>query len=444
MPDIFGLKEISREPAGPVSIESLKARPSRRSALDRLLDRYALEEYEADRPVLKDLLHKAATRLGLPRKQSDLGDPEFMVLHALNRINPNNWREATVQTADGPVEVLEYVPPAAERDHLKPLQDEMQERTADAEMEASIRIALNNAGRSSPAFAAASVKWAQEVANKPAGNETQQWMREEAIVSAALIAARDGGADLIATHGDWIRETFRRAFKAKHDPVHRTRDGLQYNPIAIAFVGTALLLKNLLRWRTSARSSKPRGITRPQRKDSTMWQGFSRQSTNACPAPSCAAPSPRASNRGGNGTEPEEDHKARLDARQREVAGAIEAETAWLNGRQDEPAWPAFEVSQAHSRRHYSLSERHRERQDEETRPEQYTDHQAAALWLGKAASIFDVSEEAMAARSGQGLLRTGRRSRTARNWRRTTIPTESRMNGTMRISTCWRVAFLG
>src|SRR3989442_9957116 len=69
-------------------------------------------------------------------------------------------------------------------------------------------------------------------------------MREEAIVIAALIAARDGGADLIATHADWIRETFRRACKGKHDPVHRRRDGLQYNPIAIAFVGTVLLLKN--------------------------------------------------------------------------------------------------------------------------------------------------------------------------------------------------------
>lgn len=39
------------------------------------------------------------------------------------------------------------------------------------------------------------------------------------------------------------------------------------------------------------------------------------------------------------------------------------------------------------------MGERHRERQDEETRPEQYTDHQAAALWLGKGASIFDVTK---------------------------------------------------
>jgi hypothetical protein len=55
-----------------------------------------------------------------------------MVVDALNRIDPNNWRSATVQTADGPKEGWEYIPPAAERDHLKPLQDGIQERIADA------------------------------------------------------------------------------------------------------------------------------------------------------------------------------------------------------------------------------------------------------------------------------------------------------------------------
>src|SRR5947209_18691458 len=203
-----------------------------------------MEEYWAGRLCLAGPLEGAGGPVGAPQKTIKLGGPEFMVLHALNRVDPNNWRKTTVQTADGLREGWEYIPPEAERDHLKPLQDEMQERNANAQMESSIRIVLNNSGRSSAVFAAAAVKWAQEVANKPAGNETEQWMREEAIVSAAVIAARDGGTDLIATHGDWIRETFRRAFKGKHDPAHRMRDGLQYNPIAIAFVGTALLLKN--------------------------------------------------------------------------------------------------------------------------------------------------------------------------------------------------------
>jgi hypothetical protein len=394
MPDIFGLKEISREPAGLVSIESLKARPSRRSSLDRLLDFCPLEEYKADHSVLTDLLQKAEVRLGPPQKQSDLGDPEFMVLHALNRIDPKNWREATVQTANGPEEVLEYIPPAAERDHLMPLQDEVQERNANARMEASIRIALNDAKRSSPAFAAAAVKWAQGAVTKPAGDETAQWMRDEAIFTAAMIATRDGGADLIAEHGNWIRATFRRAFEGKHDPVHRMRDGLQYNPIAIAFVGTALLLKNRFDMADVRTLLEAAGDDNPAAAQGFYYVAGVIAETDEhlpravlrCAFSACVQPSR-------NWDTSEEDHKARLDARRHEVASSIDAEIAWLSGTRDEPAWAAFEPSRAHSRHRHFLRERRRERDEQEARPERYTDHQAAALWLGKAASVFDVAK---------------------------------------------------
>lgn len=33
-----------------------------------------------------------------------------MVVHALNLINPDNWRDAIVQGKAGPIEVREYVP----------------------------------------------------------------------------------------------------------------------------------------------------------------------------------------------------------------------------------------------------------------------------------------------------------------------------------------------
>ena len=134
-----------------------------------------------------------------------------------------------------------------ERDHLKPLQQEFNERNSNARMETAIRIALNDPSRSSPAFAALAVKWAQDVADKPAESETAQWIREESIVTAAMIAVRDGGEELISASSDWIRQTFRRAFKGKHDPVHSVRDGLQYNPIAIAFVGDSLPVETALR-----------------------------------------------------------------------------------------------------------------------------------------------------------------------------------------------------
>ena len=144
VPDIFGLKGLQKEPVGLASIESLKARPSRRFTLDQLLGHYAQEEFKDQRATLADLLRRAAERLGPPKPESDLGDPEFMVVHALNQINPDNWRISTVEGEDGPVERWEYVSPAAEREHLKPLQDASRERHANARMQQAIRIALNN------------------------------------------------------------------------------------------------------------------------------------------------------------------------------------------------------------------------------------------------------------------------------------------------------------
>ena len=102
------------------------------------------------------------------------------------------------------------------------------------------------------AFAAA-IEWARKqpatVNKSDTGDDYeerdhQRSMRNETLVTAAMIAARDGGAELIAKHEDWIRETFVRALKGPNDSVHRVRAGLQFNPIAIAFAGMVLLLKN--------------------------------------------------------------------------------------------------------------------------------------------------------------------------------------------------------
>ena len=314
-----------------------------------------------------------------------------MVLHALNRIDPSNWRKATVQTADGPRNVLEYVPPAAESDHLKPLQDEIQERNQDSSMQMSIRIAMNDPARSSPESAAAAVKWAQAVVDKPAGNETEQWMRAEAVVSAAMIAARDGGPDLIAAHGDWIRETFKGAYNGNEDHAHRMRGGLQYNPFAIAFLGTALLLKNSFDMEDVRKLLESAGARNP-----AAAQGFDHaagilqaidgrliRAILRCAFAACVHPSRQ-------WDMPEEDYTERVEARRREVASAIQAEVASLQGSGAEPDWPSFESSRTDSRHHF----RRRERAQPEERPALYTDHQAAALWLGKAADTFDVSKQ--------------------------------------------------
>ena len=394
VPDIFGLKHLQKEPLGLASIESLRARPSRRLTLGQLLDFYAREEFTEQRKPFVDLLARAAARLGLPTAQMDLGDAAFMAVHALNRIDPENWRKVTVETANGSAEDWEYVSPQAENGHLKPLQDESREHQLNGRMRMAIVNALNNPARSSPAFVAAAVKWAQEVADKPCADESEQRLREEAIVIAAVIGIRDGDEDLVAAHGKWIRETFGRAFGGKNDPVHRTRTGMRFNPFAIAFVGTVLLLRNGFATDDVRTLLEAAGDDNP-----AAAQGFAYVAAALASIDErlpravlrCAfAASVKPHRRWGLS---DEEYAAPVVARRREVAKVIEAELAWLSGSAQEPGWPAFEREPAYPSQRYAAGRSRRERREDDKTPELYTDHQAAALWLGKAGSIFDVAK---------------------------------------------------
>ena len=106
----------------------------------------------------------------LTDEESDLGNPSFMTVHALNLIDPNNWPEVTSQRADGSQETFrQYVSPEAEDRHFRALRDESRERRADGDMQAALSVALDPA-RSTPALARAAVEWAQK---SPEGPPTQ-------------------------------------------------------------------------------------------------------------------------------------------------------------------------------------------------------------------------------------------------------------------------------
>jgi hypothetical protein len=396
-PDIFGLKALQKEPIGPTTLDSLKSRPSRGRMLDQLLPYYALDESIENRKALAELLRKAISRLGTPKEQSDLGDPEFMAVHALNQIDPNNWQKRSAQTPDGTAEFWEYVPPEAEARHLQPLQDAARQRQADAAMEANIRVALNDTNRSSRSFASAAIEWAQK---RPIDigateqNDSQHSIRRETIVTAAMIGARDGGAELIATHETWLRDIFIHALTGKEDAVHRMRSGLQFNPIAIGFVGIALLLRNRFDFEAVRTLLESAGNDNPAAAHGfAATAGLLTDIDERLPRAvlRCAFAARTTPRR--NWRMAETEHISRNELHRQEVVKAIEAEMAWLMGNQDEPGWPEFTPSPARPRRRF-LSRRNQRKEsiEEPVQPDVYVDHQAAALWLGSAASLFSVS----------------------------------------------------
>ena len=355
-PDIFGLKAIQKEPVSAASVENLKKRASRRLMLDQLLCNYAVSGPAELRARLTTLLHQAAARLAPPDQQSNLRDPAFMVVHALNLIDPNNWREVAVALPDGTQGIqYEYVSPEAESRHLVALQKAAQNRFADSEMQFALGEALEDPSRSSPRFAAAAVEWAQRATAMPRNEGTDEdWMREQAVVTAAMIAMREGDTELRARHEAWARGVFVQALQTKEDSVYRSRFGLRFNPVATAFVGMIHSLKD----RAAPRDLRTL-LEVAARDDSAAAHGFGVAAATLasiderlpravlrCAFAACILPN--------RGTDfPEEEVAAGSERHQERVQAAVDAELAWLANERSEPSWPAFPEEATRRRQRY-------------------------------------------------------------------------------------------
>ena len=393
--DSIGLNVLQRNPVA--GLEGLAA--SRRFSLEDLLGKYAVFESVELRETLTALLGRAAARLGPPDTQSNLRDPALMVAVALNRVDPNNWRESPISLPDGTQRMaMQYVSPESEVRHLSALQEAAQDLHSDTDMQAALSLVLEDPSRSSPELVAAAVQWAQRAvgaSEQEDGDEDEDWMREQALVNAAMIAMRDGDGELRARHEAWARDIFAQALQTKDDPVYRFRSGLQYNPVAVAFVGMIHTLKD------HAAIGNVRAVLEVAARDEpAAAHGFGAAATTLasiderfpravlrCAFAACIRPSHE-------WNLPEEEVAARSERHRQRVRATVDDELAWLADERLEPEWSTFPSEAPRSRRHLRLPGG-RGQQDtpapQRSRPDEYVDHQAAALWLGKAQSLVDI-----------------------------------------------------
>lgn len=393
-PDFFGLKGLQKESAGAVRLEDLKKRPSRKVSLDLPLGQFAVHGPGEARGRLVGLLRQAAERLGPPEPKSTLADPRFMALHALNLVEPANWREVSRTLPDGTQETgYQYAAPQPESRHLGVLQAQAQGKTAETTMQLALGAALDDPSRSSPAFAAAAVKWAQAVpAPSVAGDEA--WRREQAIAAAAMIAMRDGDAQLRADSAHWARGIFAAALQAKEDPAHRFRSGLRFNPIAIAFVGTVHAAKDkgapediraILEIAALGDPAAAHGLSAVAQVLLSIDERLLR-AVLRCALASCIR-------RRQNWNADESKRVADDKLRRERMDAAVKAEMAWLSGAGPEPEWPAFPDEQPRRKRRLRVPGGPPEQpKPEPKRHDDYADAQAAALWLSNAKSFGDVA----------------------------------------------------
>jgi hypothetical protein len=218
----------SNEPVGPVNLASLKKRVSRRVPLERLLGEFIHAE-GANSENLRRQLNLAAMRLGPPVAGDTFAEPRLMARYAINLTDPVNWRPKD--------QGLAYFSPPDEERHLAHLQAARATQTEDFSIDAAIQSVLEEPQRSSTELAERAVAYAKRL-QAEGSSESALGSLANAKVSAAMMVARDGSDLLLEEHEVWIRSVFSDVFAGTEpDEARGMREGIRYNPVAIATLG---------------------------------------------------------------------------------------------------------------------------------------------------------------------------------------------------------------
>jgi hypothetical protein len=337
--DVLGLGSLGpKEPPGQVNLASLSARPSRGAALEQLLH-LALFRAEADDARLRQLLSDASTRLG-PYQPGDTFDvPRFMARYALNALNRSNWHER-----DGGG--FEYVSPDEEREHLSAIHRDRADNVAQFGLEAQIQLALEDKSKSTPDLAVRSAAHAKQLQVDDDEPEDVLKSIRTKIASAALIVVRDGEDSLVASEEGWVRTVFETMLAQRNtDAATSMRNGIRFNPVAIAAVGVGEL------WRRHGKVEDRDWLLEiSSRPDSDALQGVAAllpqmRSADERLIRSVLRVAFASQIRPERDWEADENEGINADRQVRyeqRVSDALVAERAWLNGEAEEPSWPAF------------------------------------------------------------------------------------------------------
>lgn len=405
MPDLLGLREIQSEPVGPVNVKALNERRSRRTTLYEHLKFYAFEDDQERLARLVLLLQKAMERLPEPGPETNLGDPEFMVRHALNQLDVANWAPAEGRLPEGRiVKAMQYVSPQSEVDHLAPFQDEAQRGILEVQIHQVAEKLLNAPGATNFEAVGFLADW---VRNNPSldrdpnavmGDEDRNqsaWARGETLMNIALIAMRDGDEGIRSRSREWAHGVFAERLGRPIDSMRGSHNRLQYNTLALAFAGYAFSLRD---------QSDEADIRRLLEIAGSDWMaaapGFAASATAIAQVDErllkailrCALQARIRCHR--SWELDEADYDAKKEGLRASVDAGIALELDWLAGRAPEPHWPEFPFRDPSPRRGIRIGAAsppapRAQRVDHEL----FADSQGAAAWLDALVHVSKVTD---------------------------------------------------
>jgi hypothetical protein len=405
IPDIFRLREIQREPVGPVSVKGLNERPSRGTTLYEYLKFYTFDENQEHRERVVALLRETMERLPKPGPEANFADPEFMVRHALNQLDVANWVAVQGRLPDGRiVQAMQYAAPQSEVDHLAPFQEESQRRMLEVQIQQAAAKLLDAPRAANPEAVGVMADWARD--NPPperdpdAGEDDDDrnlsaWARRETSMNIALIAMRDGDEAVRSRSREWAHGVFAERLARPIDSMRGSHDRLQYNPLALAFAGYAFSLRD------QSDEADIRRLLEIAGNDSmAAAPGFAASAIAIAQVDErllkavlrCAL---RARIRCHRSWELDE---ADYDAKKAELRASVDAgialELDWLAGRAPEPQWPEFPFLDPSPRRGIRIGAASppgpRARR---IAHELFADSQGAAAWLDALAPVSKVAD---------------------------------------------------
>ena len=216
-------------------------------------------------------------------------------------------------------------------------------------------------------------------------------LQQQAVVGAAMIAMRDLTGDQRTRYLSWAMGAFSAAVQGEDDPVTRAREGLKFNPAAIAFAGIAYAMAD-----GAAREQAAALLAFVHRPAAA--HGFIAAASAVAAANDrlpqaivrCALRASIYATRHRDGRD--EDRAARVQQHRRAVDAAIEAELAWLYDGGAEPPWPALPDVRPRTRRGIRLPGGQDERRladatDRDAQIDRF-DYQAAAAILADVMAV--------------------------------------------------------
>ncbi len=365
-------------------LNSLKERPSRRASLVDLLRQYALVGPQESRDKITRLLGEAAEQLSPYEEQSDFSDPAFMVSHALNRLDSENWQKDSDPNLG---DVYRYVSPPKEARHLKALREKFQDKVIEATLQVKILEALDDPSRSSIELAKAAAEWAQRAEMDFQDRDDGKWWPRQTIVAAALVVVRDGDPNLILRYGEWARSVFKKTLRDEAHFYLGVRPRIGSIPVAMVFAGFAYLLrrpmvldevKALLDLIVSFDDCVASAFNATSSHLAAIDERLLRAGLRLAFA-TCIRPAQR-------GVQTEEKRASQEEERLRQLRSTLDAELAWLGGEDIEPPWPRFPAPDS------TPTNIPLEPLEALSRAIEYVDHYSAARWLKTVSGLFDVS----------------------------------------------------